>query len=217
MAQRSSSGRGATAVKNRPGNEPGTPQVRESDIAQLRVDEIRGELKKRGVSGISGQRKDELVKTLAKTMRAEQKGKAPAAKKPATAGKESSTTGGGPRRGGGSARSLKYAQHISSPDEKPSRPGRSLVTTDHEVIQQWAQARDAKPATIQGTEHDGRPGVLRFNFPGFKESGRIREISWTDWFKTFDSRRLNFIYQETRTNGGQSNFFRLESPEREDA
>ncbi|HEX5596814.1 MAG TPA: hypothetical protein VFX61_12485, partial [Micromonosporaceae bacterium] len=83
--------------------------------------------------------------------------------------------------------------------------------------QRWAQARNAKPATIRGTEYDGRPGVLRFNFPGFKESDRIREISWNEWFNTFDQRRLNFIYQETRTNGGQSNFFRLESPERESA
>ncbi|HEX5595329.1 MAG TPA: hypothetical protein VFX61_04780, partial [Micromonosporaceae bacterium] len=216
MAQRSSSGRGATAVKNPPGNQtPGTQQIRESELAQLRVDDLRNELKKRGVSGISGQRKGELVKTLAKTMRAEQRGKAapsakksptakkststatktappkkstaagrkaaPAAKKSSSGGSKASGSGSGPRQGAASSRSLKYAQHISSPEEQPSRPGRSLVTTDHEVIQRWAQARNAKPATIRGTEYDGRPGVLRFNFPGFKESDRIREISWNEW------------------------------------
>ncbi|HEX6967949.1 MAG TPA: hypothetical protein VF174_03900 [Micromonosporaceae bacterium] len=235
MAARSSSGRGATASRNRPGNQtPATPRIRESDLGRMRVEEIRGELRRRGVSGISRQRKDELVKTLAKTLRAEQRkqagsGKkqaaaagegAPAAKRTARttrpAGKERSG-GGQTRRGGGSSRSLKYAQRISSPDERPSRPGRSLVTTDHEVIRRWARARNAKPATVYGTEYDGRPGVLRFDFPGFQDDGRLRRISWEEWFDTFDRRKLNFIYQETRTNGGQSNFFRLESPGREDA
>lgn len=243
MAQRSSSGRGATATKNRPGNQtPATPRIRESDIASMRVEEIRAELRKRGVSGISRQRKDELVKTLAKAMRAEQRkrsapakktgpakkttaaAKRPAPKKTAPTTKRSTgsakkgaSAGGGVRQGRSSARSLKYAQHISSPEEQPSRPGRSLVTTDHEVIRRWAEARGAKPATVVGSEYDGRPGVLRFDFPGFGPDRRLRHIGWNEWFETFDTRRLNFIYQETRTNGGQSNFFRLESPEREDA
>jgi hypothetical protein len=34
--------------------------------------------------------------------------------------------------------------------------------------------------------------------------------------KTFDPRRLNSIYQDTTSDGNQSNFFRLESPDRED-
>lgn len=32
----------------------------------------------------------------------------------------------------------------------------------------------------------------------------------------FDARRLNFIYQEERSDGRQSTFFRLETPDRED-
>jgi hypothetical protein len=32
-----------------------------------------------------------------------------------------------------------------------------------------------------------------------------------------DARRLNFIYREQRSDGRPSTFFRLESPEREDA
>lgn len=228
MAQRSSSGRGTTATRNRPDNQsPATPRIRESDLAQMRVDEIRGELRKRGVPGISRQRKDELVKTLAKTLRAEQR-KNPAggrtttstAKKETTAPARRSSSakqGSAARQGSRSARSLKYAQRISSPEERPTRLGRSLVTTNHEVIRRWAEARDAKPATVYGSEYDGRPGVLRFDFPGFQDDGRLRRISWDEWFETFDARKLNFIYQETRTNGGQSNFFILESPEREDA
>lgn len=33
----------------------------------------------------------------------------------------------------------------------------------------------------------------------------------------FHERRLNFIYQEHKADGSESNFFRLENPGREDA
>jgi hypothetical protein len=114
------------------------------------------------------------------------------------------------------SRSLKYAQPIRSIAEKPERLGRSLVTTSHDVIRRWAQARNAKPATIAGTEREGRAGVLTFNFPGWREGGRLRQITWDEWFKTFDLRRLNFLYQEQKSDGKQSNFFKPESPDRED-
>jgi hypothetical protein len=42
-------------------------------------------------------------------------------------------------------------------------------------------------------------------------------VSWDEWFRTFDERQLNFIYQEQRKDGNQSTFFILESPNREDA
>lgn len=110
----------------------------------------------------------------------------------------------------------KYEQEIHAPDEHEERPGRSLITTDHEVIRRWAGERGARPATVPGTEHGGRPGVLRFDFPGHG-GGDLREISWDEWFGTFEARRLNFIYQEHRRDGSPSTFFRVESPEREDA
>jgi hypothetical protein len=110
----------------------------------------------------------------------------------------------------------KYSQIVESPDEHEERPGRSLVTTNHDVIRQWAQERGAKPATVPGTEHGGRPGVLRFDFPGYGGKD-LQEISWDEWFGVFDERRLNFIYQEHTSDGSQSNFFRLENPDREDA
>ncbi|UBU17473.1 hypothetical protein [Nonomuraea gerenzanensis] len=109
-----------------------------------------------------------------------------------------------------------YEQHITSPEEHEERAGRSLITTDHDVIRQWAEEREARPAKVPGTEHDGRAGVLRFDFPGYG-GGDLEEISWDDWFRTFDERGLNFIYQEHRKDGNQSNFFRLENPDREDA
>lgn len=131
-------------------------------------------------------------------------------------GASSSSGGGGVRKGPQNSKSIKYAQEVTSVDDEPERPGRSLVTTDHEVIRRWAEARKGLPTTVDGTEHDGHAGVLRFDFPSNGREQRLREISWEEWFRTFDERRLNFIYQEERSDGKQSNFFRLESPDRED-
>jgi hypothetical protein len=123
----------------------------------------------------------------------------------------------GTRTGASSSRSARTSQVITSLQDRPERPGRSLVTTNHDVIRRWAEARGARPATIAGTERQGRPGVLTFNMPGYRESSRIREVSWDDWFRTFDERGVNLIYQEQLRDGRQSNFFRTEAPHREDA
>lgn len=112
------------------------------------------------------------------------------------------------------SRTTQRARWIHSPDEHEDHPGQSLATQSHEVIMHWAGERGAKPATIPGTEHGGRPGVLRFNFPGYGGKA-IKEISWEEWFKPFDQRQLVFVFQEHMKDGTQSNFFQLDSPERE--
>ena len=96
------------------------------------------------------------------------------------------------------------------------KPGATLLTRNHDIIRRWAEARGATPATIPGTEHDGHLGVLRFDFPGFGK-GRLQHVSWEEWFQAFDERQLAFVYQETTTDGTQSNFFRFDSPLREEA
>src|SRR3954452_17224823 len=60
--------------------------------------------------------------------------------------------------------STKRARWIHSPDEHADRPGQTLATRSQEVIQRWAEERGGRPATVPGTEHDGRPGVLRMVF-----------------------------------------------------
>jgi hypothetical protein len=122
--------------------------------------------------------------------------------------------GGKLRTGPEMSDSLKYAQEVTSPDEEPEREGRTLATTHHDVIRQWAEARDATPATVGDTEHGDHLGVLRFDFGG--DDDKLRHVSWDEWFGTFDDRGLNFIYQEERTDGSTSNFFRLDNPIRED-
>ncbi len=103
---------------------------------------------------------------------------------------------------------------IHSPSEHEDHAGQSLATRSHDVIVHWAEERGAQPATVPGTEHGNRPGVLRFNFPGYGGEA-LEEISWEEWFKTFDVRQLVFVFQEHKTDGRMSNFFQLDSPERE--
>ncbi|MEU4367597.1 hypothetical protein [Micromonospora chersina] len=201
----SSSAKKSTSSANPPGNQtPNTSDVNESEIARLKVDELRSRLRARGVSGTADMQKADLVKALVKSLRDD------------SGSSSSSAGGGGVRKGPQNSKSIKYAQEVTSVDDEPERPGRSLVTTDHEVIRRWAEARKGVPTTVDGTEHDGHAGVLRFDFPSNGREQRLREISWEEWFRTFDERRLNFIYQEERSDGKQSNFFRLESPDRED-
>jgi hypothetical protein len=107
------------------------------------------------------------------------------------------------------------ARWIHSLDEHAERPGQTLATQSHEVIQSWAEERGGRPATVPETEHDGRPGVLRMVFTQ-EGSDRLQEIEWEEWFRPFDERQLVFVYQEVKKDGSQSNFFRLDSPERED-
>ncbi|SCL40426.1 hypothetical protein GA0074692_5793 [Micromonospora pallida] len=215
----------------------GSRQGSSSDIAQLRVDEIRARLRAYGVSGVSRLRKPDLVREL---VRAERRGgpakrstgpsgraagggrgAAPARATGTRAGQgraeRKTSTRAGTRTGRASSRSVRSSQRIDSTADRPERPGRSLVTTSHEVIQRWARARGAKPATIAGTERDGRVGVLTFDLPGYRTSRRLRQVTWNEWFRTFDERRLNLIYQEQLRDGRPSNFFRTESPDREDA
>ncbi|MFC4852764.1 Rho termination factor N-terminal domain-containing protein [Actinophytocola glycyrrhizae] len=184
-------------MAEQPGNQtPDTPDVDETELRGMKADELRARARELNVSGASDMRKEELVHAVA------------------TATQEGES--GGVRTGPESSKSLKYSQEITSPDDDPERPGRSLVTTGHEVIRQWAEQRDAAPATVEGTEHDDHLGVLRFDFPGYGGED-LRHVEWDEWFATFDERGLNFIYQEERGDGSQSNFFRLENPGREDA
>jgi hypothetical protein len=85
----------------------------------------------------------------------------------------------------------------------------SHVTKDHDEIQRWAEARGAVPASVEGTEADSQPGVLRFDFPGHGEKRKLRQIGWEEFFDKFDRADLSFLYQEQTSGGGTSRFFKF--------
>lgn len=89
----------------------------------------------------------------------------------------------------------------------------SNVTTDHDEIRRWAEARDAQPACVKGTGNQGDVGMLRLDFPGFSGEESLQHIGWDEWFDKFDERGLALLYQEQTAGGAQSNFNKLVSRE----
>jgi hemerythrin superfamily protein len=111
------------------------------------------------------------------------------------------------------SKSTQHAKWIHSTDDHEDHTGQTLATRNPDVIRQWADERQAQPATTPGGDTEN-PRVLRFDFPGYDRE--LQAISWDAWLRTFEDRDLVFLYQEHMKAGNQSNFFRLDSPHRED-
>jgi hypothetical protein len=94
--------------------------------------------------------------------------------------------------------------------------GESQKTTDLNKIKRWAEERDGKPAIVKGTEGGKQGGgVLRIDFPGYTGQDTLEEVSWDEWYKVFQSRDLEFLYQDKTADGNESRFFKLVNKENE--
>jgi hypothetical protein len=85
------------------------------------------------------------------------------------------------------------------------------MTTDHDEIRQWAEARGGRPATVRSTHSKDNPGIIRIEFPGAPNANddALEEISWEEFFEKFDEADLALLYQETTAGGERSNFNKL--------
>jgi hypothetical protein len=83
----------------------------------------------------------------------------------------------------------------------------SKQTTDHDEIRKWVEARAGRPAAVERTHAEGEGGLPRIDF-GEKER-ELDEISWEEFFRTFDERKLAFLYQEKTKDGKESRFFKF--------
>jgi len=74
----------------------------------------------------------------------------------------------------------------------------SEVTTDHETIRKWAQRHGGKPAAVARTHRQGDVGIIRIMFPKAPRSEHegLTEISWDEFFKEFEERKLALVYEE---------------------
>ena len=86
--------------------------------------------------------------------------------------------------------------------KKSSTDHQAQRTKNHDEIRRWAEHRKAKPAMVEGTQ------ILRFDFEEPDESGdeALSQVSWEEFFAIFDSRDLEFLYQE-HTQGGKLSRF----------
>jgi hypothetical protein len=91
--------------------------------------------------------------------------------------------------------------------------GESKMTTNHDEIRKWAEARGGKPATVKSTASKEDVGLLRIDFPGYKGEGTLEEIAWDEFFKKFDEKKLAFLYQDRTSSGEESRFFKFVSRE----
>lgn len=83
----------------------------------------------------------------------------------------------------------------------------SKITTDHDEIKRWVEARGGKPATIKGTPREGQEaGLLRIDFPTGASNPPLEPISWKDFFEKFDEEGLALVYQDETESGDRSYF-----------
>lgn len=117
-------------------------------------------------------------------------------------------------RSGASARSSENRKVLTMPKRSDAEAGggrsqQSRVLTDQEEILQWAEERDARPASVRGTGGRSDIGMIRLEFPGFGSEQSLEEIEWDDWFRKFDESRLALLVQDETAAGEKSNFNKL--------
>lgn len=109
---------------------------------------------------------------------------------------------------------LPERQHVSEiPAEGREGSTHVVSTRDHDVIRQWAEKRQAEPATGEATVsgpakvnvNDGGAGI-RFNFPG---TGLFRPIEWDEWFANFDRHESAFVFERDEPGSPVSYRYRI--------
>ena len=70
------------------------------------------------------------------------------------------------------------------------------TTTDHDTIRKWAEHKGGKPAAVKSTHKEGDVGIVRIMFPDNPKSEHdaLTEISWEEFFKEFEERKLALLY-----------------------
>jgi hypothetical protein len=72
------------------------------------------------------------------------------------------------------------------------------VTTDHDTIRKWAESKGGKPAAVDRTHKGGDVGIIRIMFPDapHHDDKSLVEISWDEFFREFEERKLALLYEE---------------------
>ncbi|GAC1346691.1 MAG: hypothetical protein NVSMB18_29590 [Acetobacteraceae bacterium] len=81
------------------------------------------------------------------------------------------------------------------------------TTTNHGEIKRWIEERQGRPTVVEGTQGGDGEGILRVDFR--EPDDKLEEISWDEFFKTFDDRKLAFLHQDETADGKPSRFFKF--------
>jgi hypothetical protein len=87
----------------------------------------------------------------------------------------------------------------TSSRSRPRETGKAdgaTTTTNHGEIRTWAEAHGGRPAAVARTHTDTDVGIVRIMFPDApnSEHDALTEISWDDFFKEFEMRKLALLY-----------------------
>ena len=69
-------------------------------------------------------------------------------------------------------------------------------TRDHDVVLDWAQKHDARPAQILPLKFDGQPAILYFIIGEVDGAPELHPITWDSFFAQFDLFELSFAFDE---------------------
>lgn len=126
--------------------------------------------------------------------------KAPTKKAPskkASAKKASSST----RRLAGSTTSKKAGTKKAASKKASSKKASGKLTTNHDEIRRWVEARGGYPAHVKQTGRKrGDLGVLRIDYPGYSGKDTLERVDWEDWFAAFDRNKLAFLHDNKRNS-----------------
>lgn len=72
------------------------------------------------------------------------------------------------------------------------------VTTNHETIRKWVEKKGGKPAALAPTHQGDEAGIVWIMFPDVPQSEHqaLTEITWEEFFKEFEQRKLALLYDE---------------------
>src|SRR5919199_5716902 len=72
------------------------------------------------------------------------------------------------------------------------------TTTNHDTIRKWAEGKGGKPAAVERTHKGGDVGIIRIMFPDNprSEHDSLVEISWDEFFREFEARKLALLYEK---------------------
>ena len=83
----------------------------------------------------------------------------------------------------------------------------ATTTTDHDAIRRWIETRKGRPSVVKGTEGTDDEGILRVDFRD--PDDKLEDISWDEFFETFEDRGLAFLHQDKTADGHLSRFFKF--------
>lgn len=87
--------------------------------------------------------------------------------------------------------------------------GKQYYTTDHFIIQDWAEYRYGHPARMKNLESDFYHGGLVLHFEDDEPEIDVEDISWEEFFHIFDDNNMVFMFSRNKPSGNLSYFYRL--------